>query len=151
MSDKFIRYGDRTREMEPGMTLDQAKDLMTRHFPELADPKVEIKKQGEKTIYVFSKKAGHKGARLSPQDRVIQKLARARETPVVPEAACQAVTGDLALEQALEQEYDPYGSYAEDPLIAVVRGLREDAVAVGAAATGLLDLPTAQVPTGSVL
>ncbi len=58
---RTIKYGDREMPLEPGMTLENAKELMARHFPELADPKVETKKEGEKTVYVFSKKAGHKG------------------------------------------------------------------------------------------
>ena len=59
--ERVVKYGDRTMPLEPGMTLEQAKELMARHFPELADPKVETKKEGDKTVYTFSKKAGHKG------------------------------------------------------------------------------------------
>lgn len=57
---KFIRYGD--KELPLGdMTLDEAKAIMPRHFPELADPKVETKTLKDKIVYIFSKKAGHKG------------------------------------------------------------------------------------------
>ena len=59
--DRIIRYGDRTMPLEQGMTLEQAKELMARHFPELADPKIETKKDKDNTTYVFSKKAGTKG------------------------------------------------------------------------------------------
>jgi hypothetical protein len=44
------------------MTLDQAKQVMARHFPELAQPKVETKQNGDKTYYVFTKQAGRKSA-----------------------------------------------------------------------------------------
>jgi PRTRC genetic system protein C len=58
----YIKYGDRKLEME-GLTLEQAKSLMARHFPELADPQVNRKeeKNGD-VVYTFTKKAGRKGA-----------------------------------------------------------------------------------------
>jgi PRTRC genetic system protein C len=61
--EKLIKYGDRTMPLEPGMTLEQAKELMARHFPELADPAIATKKDEKTgtTTYTFSKKAGHKG------------------------------------------------------------------------------------------
>lgn len=65
---KYVRYGAQEMPMTAGMTLEQAKEQMRRFFPELADPKVDTEtvkgKKGEpdKTIYIFSKKAGHKGA-----------------------------------------------------------------------------------------
>ena len=59
---RFIKYGNQTMPMPDGMTLDQAKAIMARHFPELAEnPKIETKKDGDKTTYVFSKQAGRKG------------------------------------------------------------------------------------------
>lgn len=64
---KFVRYGAQQMPMAGGMTLEQAKEQMRRFFPELADPAVttETEKGGkgepDKTIYVFAKKAGHKG------------------------------------------------------------------------------------------
>ena len=56
-----IKYGDRELDMGD-LTLEQAKALMARHFPELADPQVDRKegKNGEVT-YTFTKKAGRKG------------------------------------------------------------------------------------------
>ena len=56
-----IKYGDRELEMGT-LTLEQAKTLMARHFPELADPQVDRKedKSGNVT-YTFTKKAGRKG------------------------------------------------------------------------------------------
>lgn len=62
MADKKqIKYGDKTMDMPDGMTLDQAKQQMARFFPELAEPEVKTEKKNDKTIYVFSKKAGRKG------------------------------------------------------------------------------------------
>ena len=56
-----VKYGDRTMPMGD-LTLEQVKQLMARHFPELADPQVDKKEQGNDVIYTFSKKAGRKGA-----------------------------------------------------------------------------------------
>jgi PRTRC genetic system protein C len=55
-----IKYGDRELDMGD-LTLEQAKALMARHFPELADPQVEKKEFKNDTIYTFTKKAGRKG------------------------------------------------------------------------------------------
>ncbi len=58
-----IRYGDRELDMGD-LTLELTKQLMARHFPELADPKIDRKetKNGD-VVYTFTKKAGRKGAR----------------------------------------------------------------------------------------
>lgn len=57
-----IKYGDRELDMGE-LTLDQAKTLMARHFPELADPQVDRKEQKNgDVVYTFTKKAGRKGA-----------------------------------------------------------------------------------------
>lgn len=58
---RVIRYGDKKIEMPEGMTLEQAKAQMARFFAELAEPEVTTKKEGDTTVYVFSKKAGKKG------------------------------------------------------------------------------------------
>ena len=51
---KFIQYGNKTLTMPEGMTLEQAKQLMARHFPELAEnPKVDTKKEGDDTTYIL--------------------------------------------------------------------------------------------------
>jgi len=60
-SGKFVKYGDKKMPVEDGLTLDQIKAIMARHFPELANPRVETRKEGEATVYVFSKQAGQKG------------------------------------------------------------------------------------------
>jgi hypothetical protein len=59
---KRIKYGNRELELPAGMTLEDAKQQMARFFPELSEAKVETKKDGDTTIYVFSKQAGRKGA-----------------------------------------------------------------------------------------
>ena len=43
MTEKFVEYGGKRFPLDEGMTLDEAKDVMARHFPELAEPKVETK------------------------------------------------------------------------------------------------------------
>lgn len=58
---RIIQYGDKKMDMPDGMTLDEAKVTMARFFPELAEPKVENKKDGDTTVYVFTKQAGRKG------------------------------------------------------------------------------------------
>ncbi len=57
----LVKYGDRTMPMGD-LTLEQAKQLMARHFPELADPQVDKKEVKGDVVYTFSKKAGRKGA-----------------------------------------------------------------------------------------
>lgn len=55
-------YGQRRMPIPDGMTDDQVKAQMGRFFPELSDPKVEVKKaKGVRELH-FSKKAGTKGA-----------------------------------------------------------------------------------------
>ena len=62
MSQIFARYGDKTMPVPAGMTLEQLKAQMSRFFPELSEAKVETKKDGDKTTYVFSKQVGTKGS-----------------------------------------------------------------------------------------
>lgn len=57
----LVKYGDRTMPMGD-LTLEQVKQLMARHFPELADPQVDKKEVKGDVVYTFSKKAGRKGA-----------------------------------------------------------------------------------------
>lgn len=56
----YIQYGDKKLPMGE-MKLDEAKEVMKRHFPELANMKVETKKEGDDTVYIVSKQAGTKG------------------------------------------------------------------------------------------
>jgi hypothetical protein len=91
MTDKIIRYGNKQFPLEEGMTLEQAKALMARHFPELAEPKVETKKEGKKTVYCFSKQAGRKGAaKPSAHRRAVAALRKLHRSPVVADAVIQA-------------------------------------------------------------
>lgn len=136
MSDKFVRYGDRTMALDDGMTLDQAKELMARHFPELADPKIETVKKDDKTTYVFSKKAGHKGN--GQMNALIAEINQhCIATPIVAPAVLRMIESGQA-----ENVYE---------MRALAANLRDDANAVRAAANALLDLPSAITPTGSVL
>lgn len=57
----YIKYGDRKLDMG-ALTLEQAKQLMARHFPELADPEVNKEDKNGDTTYTFTKKAGRKGS-----------------------------------------------------------------------------------------
>ena len=80
---KFIQYGNKTLTMPEGMTLEQAKQLMARHFPELAEnPKVDTKKEGDDTTYIFSKQAGRKGA--TDAQRAARRLQRLKTIDNVP-------------------------------------------------------------------
>lgn len=60
----YIQYGDKKLTMGE-MTLDEAKNVMKRHFPELANMKVETKKEGDDTVHIVSKQAGTKGNDLT--------------------------------------------------------------------------------------
>lgn len=83
-NERYIRYGDKTLPMPAEMTLEQAKAVMARHFPELAEnPKVETKKDGDKTTYVFSKQAGRKGANAAPLPTPITALAALKPSAIV--------------------------------------------------------------------
>jgi PRTRC genetic system protein C len=139
---KVIRYGDREMPLEPGMTLDQAKELMARHFPELADPKVETKKDGDKTTYIFSKKAGHKGssrrrAKARLYAALLRRLQKLPAVPVVDPAIVRASKTTRG------QEYVDGLDAANE--------LRTEIAAVTAAREALSDLPTSRPPAGSVL
>lgn len=97
---KSIRYGNQTMPMPDGMTLDQAKAIMARHFPELAEnPKIETKKDGDHTTYVFSKQAGRKGApsktrAAHPNHKVIKHLNKLKPAPIVPSSTLKYVRAD---------------------------------------------------------
>src|SRR5260221_9081641 len=69
MTDIVAVYGQKKIPVPAGWTQEQVKAQMARFFPELADPKIESKKDGDKTEWVFSKKAGTKGAAPAQPDR----------------------------------------------------------------------------------
>lgn len=105
--EKYIRYSNRLMPMG-GMTMDEAKKMMARHFAELGEnPKVEKKDENGKTVYVFSKQAGKKGAKTaqknSPVARIRAQLAALEPAPVIPADALSflttsAVTVDSAID-----------------------------------------------------
>ena len=101
---KFIQYGNKTLTMPEGMTLEQAKQLMARHFPELAEnPKVDTKKEGDDTTYIFSKQAGRKGA----TDEIIDQMTAVdRDGNPIPLAVAAAEI-ELAPDQLVRIENDP--------------------------------------------
>lgn len=86
---KWIAYGDKKFPMD-GYTLDQAKQIMARHFPELADPEVKAEKSGEDTIYTFTKKAGRKGARRDVPTVGVQRALRQVKSAHIPAALIDA-------------------------------------------------------------
>ena len=51
---KFIQYGNKTLTMPEGMTLEQAKQLMARHFPELVENIRELKSRTKMRTEVVS-------------------------------------------------------------------------------------------------
>ncbi len=59
---RFVEYGGKRFPVPDGITQDAVKAQMARFFPELANPKIESKKDGDATVWVFSKQAGTKGA-----------------------------------------------------------------------------------------
>lgn len=61
-NSRWIRYGDKKIPMPPEMNLEKAKEIMARHFPELAEPKVETQTEDGAQVYVFTKQMGRKGA-----------------------------------------------------------------------------------------
>lgn len=88
---KWISYGDKQFPMD-GYTLDQAKQIMARHFPELADPEVKTEKQGDDTIYTFTKKAGRKGIyKNAPTAGVQRALRQVKSAPVPPSLIVAAI------------------------------------------------------------
>jgi hypothetical protein len=89
-ANRWIKYGDKTMPMPEHMKLEDAKAVMARHFPELAEnPKIETKKDGDKTTYVFSKQAGRKGtfckgAGKSLTPRIAKRLRQLKRTRIIP-------------------------------------------------------------------
>lgn len=104
---RFIQYGDKRIPLEEGMTLEQAKQLMSRHFPELADPQIKTEKKGEVTTYVFSKKAGRKGgphARKAHRS-ALRRLKKLEPRPALPDERAEAILSGRpeAMSQTLAQ------------------------------------------------
>jgi len=102
---EVIRYGD--KEFPLGeLTLEQAKELMARHFPELANPKVDTKTEGSQTVHTFSKQAGTKGndmaARLLgvAEFKPISQLALAQSERIMQGESVPLDEIDLAAAEA---------------------------------------------------
>lgn len=97
---RYVKYGDRKMAIDDGLTLEQVKGIMARHFPELAEPEVKSETKGDETVYTFTKKAGKKGAGAHRQ--ALRRLLALRPTPIVPAEVVRAVvrggevTGDPA-------------------------------------------------------
>lgn len=132
---RVIEYGNQRIPVDAGVTQEQAKQQMARFFPELADPKIESKKEGDKTVWVFSKKAGTKG--VTDCQRVAAALAKLPAWQAVPPAVADAIQ---------RQE-----GAALDEADTLVESLRAQAQAVHAARQALLDVPAAGAPAGDVL
>ncbi len=142
VEQRLIKYGDKELPLEEGITLEQAKELMRRHFPELADPKVDTQSKGGKTVYVFSKKAGTKGA--DPDATAIrQRLERVKATPMDPRLVNLATTAACSISRDVEKSLKLLGLHrASTEEIERVERMRKD----------LADLPVAPgVQRGSIL
>ncbi len=147
MSDKFVEYGGKRFPLDAGMTLEQAKDVMARHFPELAEPKVETKKEGEVTVYVFTKQAGRKGRgrkpRATPLQRALANLLALKPCAPQPDLVRLCVTGELGDTASDVVSYQTFQSLARDFELQSAQARQ--------IAAALLDLPTTRVASGSIL
>ena len=137
--NKFVKYGDRTMPVEADLTLEAIKELMARHFPELADPSIETKKTDDKTTYVFSKKAGHKG------NATMRALIAAINQHCIAEMIAPANVLRAAETGELDEDTNLMA------LRAAMSTLRDEANAVRAVANALIAAPAHGTPTGSVL
>lgn len=90
-----IKYGDRELDMGD-LTLEQAKQLMARHFPELADPEVKKDEKKDGTTYTFTKKAGRKGA--------ARRKGSGAGTPLRPNLSVRSVAGREARPAGAESD-----------------------------------------------
>lgn len=138
MSERFVKYGDKRMPVDDGMTLDQIKTIMARHFPELADPKVETKKDGETTVYVFSKQAGRKGVRHTLHNTVIANLGKIEAVGILPAGVLEAVTGNGA-------------PMIQGDASILAESLDNEAAQVNTVAQSLLDIPPFRPVRGMVL
>lgn len=138
MANKYVQYGDKRFEVESSMALEQIKAVMARHFPELADPRVETKKEGDDVTYTFTKQAGRKGAGLTNLQKVARNLGKVKETPVVPVPVLALMDGEDT-------------SLTDYQVAAMIAGLKAEAERVGQIGRVLLDLPPACAPSGGVL
>lgn len=144
---KYVQYGDRRMPLEDGMTKEQAKEILQRFFPELGDPAIETKKEGEDVVYIFTKRAGRKGRggpRSARRSRVLTRLshvlARLDPAPPIPPWAIHAAeTFDVSIlsNPALERQAEQLAA-----------GLAAEAARVRTTVSALRDVPS--VPSESV-
>lgn len=150
---RLIKYGDKQFELDAGMTLDQAKQIMARHFPELADPEVKTEKSGDETTYVFSKKAGRKGKGASvasvSMTHTADRLARLKPADVIPAPVLAVAT--VLLDGELDGEAGDGADLAIDNVDGLARQMRDDAREVDRIGAALVELAPAVVFDGSLL
>lgn len=110
MSESKISYGGRSLDAPAGLTLDEIKSLMSRHFPELADPEVKADKKDGVTTYTFSKKAGRKGATNTVAiDRLLSaKRRKPRTTAGTAALAAKCLNGNWRVRRKLDKAFDGY-------------------------------------------
>ncbi len=150
MAMKFVEYRGKRFPLDEGMTLDDAKDVMARHFPELAEPSIATRKEGAITVYIFSKQVGRKGATSrrparrkfapSPAGDLLRRISRMRPSRRLTRPIMDfAVTG-----HGLEH-------LPSDALRAIAGNLAPEAGLVKEQGDALLGVQTNATPTGSVL
>lgn len=139
---KYVQYGDKRFDVDSSMTLEQIKAVMARHFPELASPKIDTKKDGEDTVYTFTKQAGRKGARLTNLQKAARRLARIKPAVIVPDVVVRMVEG-MPVDQAEALTALQLENLACD--------LEKEAARVAEVVGLLVDVPAAMRPSGSVL
>lgn len=141
---RLVKYGDRTMDVPAEMTLDQLREVMSRHFPELADPQIDTQRKGDKTVYVFSKKAGRKGGGDSGSDigRIVERVRALPPDPALGRA------GEIAIALWRGDDVDAKAAVSIDGL---ARSLFEEGAHVQDLVVGLEHLPSAQRPSGSIL
>jgi hypothetical protein len=141
---EVIRYGD--KEFPLGtMTVDQAKEIMARHFPELANPKIEKKAEGDKTVHVFSKQAGTKGGDGATVAATL--IAVAEFVPFSPDMrkTAQAIQSGEALDYVALSWLD------EDEIRLIGNCVGVETTAAEGIAKRLLALPSAWAPVAGGL
>lgn len=130
-----VVYGGKRMPVTPGTAEKDVKALMARFFPELADPKIEKKKDGDTMVWTFSKKAGTKGGRQ--QAAAVQALLALEAQPLIPADVVKAVQ----TRRPIKLDADAFS-----------RALQAEAELVAQARQALLDLaPARGLVEGSVL
>lgn len=159
---RYVAYGDKRFSMTDDMTLDQAKSIMARHFPELSEPQIETREEDNATVFVFTKKAGRKGARAGaragagPVQVAIRRLLRAKPAPVpdaLADVALAIFCGRFASSGA------DYGAPSGDGFARAADALQDthfsaqwaEAERVEAIRRALLDAPSAMPAEGAIL